>query len=342
MSHARVLYAAPFILLMAFVGVAHAGAVNSVGFCDKHPQAKQCRSSSPSTSPTATAPTTSPTTAPTNTAPTSTAPTTSPTSTAPTSSAPTSSAPTSSAPTSGAPTSTAPTSTATATPLCQDASATYVWNNWSSGGLGVYYADADWWAAGGYSYAQKTVICSYHSWYVQATADNSTGDGAVKAYPNVHRDYHDWGSGYEPTISAFHTVTSRFAHTSPGVGIYDVAYDIWLNGVASQGSTEVMIWTDNHQQVPGGSKVASQVSLSGHTWDVWSGSSNHYLAFVPSSGATMTSGNLDLLGFFKYLMTSGRLASTSTLGQVDYGVEIVSTDGLPARWDFTDFDVSTS
>jgi hypothetical protein len=185
------------------------------------------------------------------------------------------------------------------------------------------------------------VFCSYHSWYVTATADNSTGDGAVKAYPNVHRDFHDWGTGYEPAISSFSTITSRFAHTSPGVGIYDVAYDIWVNGVADRGSTEVMIWTDNHNQRPSGSKVG-QVSLSGHTWDVWSASSNHYLAFVPTGGATVTSGTVDLKGFFDYLMTNGRLPSTSTLGQVDYGVEVVSTDGKPARWDFTDFDVSAS
>jgi hypothetical protein len=335
MTRSRVLYTLTLLLLMTLVGMAAADAQHQAGSCDAHPRSKLCKSQSPSPSPTSSTPTTAPTTAPTTTAPTraptSSAPTSAPTSTT---TAPTS-APTSSAPTS-APTSTAPPATS-----CQDANAVYIWNTWNSGGLGAYYADADWWAANGYNFAQKTVICSYHSWYVQATADNSTGDGAVKAYPNVHRDYHNWSTGAEPAISSFKTITSRFAHQSPGVGIYNVAYDVWLNGVADSGSTEVMIWTDNHLQVPAGSKVA-QVSLSGQTWDVWASGSNHYLAFVPANKATLSSGTLDLLAFFKYLMSSGRLPSTSTLGQVDYGVEIVSTDAEPARWDFTDFDVSTS
>jgi hypothetical protein len=197
------------------------------------------------------------------------------------------------------------------------------------------------WNVSGYKVSETLSACSYHSWYVSATADNSSGDGAVKTYPNVHMDFHNWSTGAEPKISSYNTITSRFAHSSPGAGIYDVAYDIWLNGVASSGSTEVMIWTDNSNQVPAGSKVA-QVTLSGHTWDVWSANSNHYLAFVPVNGEKITSGTFDLKGFFSYLMGAGRLSSTSTLGQVCYGVEVVSTNGSPERWDFTDFDVSTS
>ena len=36
------------------------------------------------------------------------------------------------------------------------------------------------------------------------------------------------------------------------------------------------------------------------------------------------------------------IPSTSTLGQIDYGAEIVSTGGSPATFSFTDFSVSTS
>jgi hypothetical protein len=41
-------------------------------------------------------------------------------------------------------------------------------------------------------------------------------------------------------------------------------------------------------------------------------------------------------------MSDGRLPTNSTVGQVDYGVEVVSTDGKPARWDFTNFNVTSS
>ena len=323
----------------ANIGAPHAKAKRQSHFCTRHPNAPRCN---PAPTPASTA--TSTPTAPSS--PTSTSAPTTPSSPTSTSTPNTPSSPTStSTPTTpSTPTSTT-TPTATATPsqsgTCQDANAKYIWNNWQNGPVGAYYADADWWATNGYTFAQKTVICDYNSWYVQATADNSKGDGAVKSYPNVHRDFHDWGTGHEPAISSFNTMTSQFAHTSPGVGIYDVAYDIWLNGVADSNSTELMIWTDNHNQVPSGSKVG-QVTLSGHTWDVWSSDANHYIAFVPANGASITSGTLDLLGFYKYLISGGRLPASSTVGQVDYGVEIVSTDGKPARWDFTNFNVSSS
>lgn len=323
----------------AHPGVSHASAVRSPGYCTKHPNAARCNptpSPAASTTPTATS---SPTAAssPTATSTATSTPTASSSTTTSTSPSPTTTSSSSTATSS-------PTATSTTTPsggTCQDSNAKYVWNDWSNGPVGDYYADADWWATNGYNFAQKTVICDYNSWYVQATADNSTGDGAVKSYPNVHRDFHDWGTGYEPPVSSFNTMTSTFAHTSPGVGIYDVAYDIWLNGVADSNSTELMIWTDNHNQVPSGSKVG-QVTLSGHSWDVWSSDANHYIAFVPANGASITSGTLDLLGFYKYLISGGRLPANSTVGQVDYGVEVVSTDGKPARWDFTDFSISSS
>ena len=72
------------------------------------------------------------------------------------------------------------------------------------------------------------------NWSVTATADNSSGDGAVKTYPNVHRDYHNWNAGHERSSArSRRSIRSTFASRSPHVGIYDGAYDIWMNGVAS-------------------------------------------------------------------------------------------------------------
>jgi hypothetical protein len=69
------------------------------------------------------------------------------------------------------------------------------------------------------------------------TSGQTNHGGAVLTCPNVRKDHDD------VPISSFRTITSRYAATSPHVGIYNVAYDIWLNGVATDGSTEVMIWT---------------------------------------------------------------------------------------------------
>jgi putative cell wall-binding protein len=140
----------------------------------------------------------------------------------------------------------------------------------SNGGVtdGAYYVHNNLWNASGYPGTKGTTqVCSYHSWNHIGTASNSSGDGAVKTYPNVHKDY-DPGR----KISSFTTLKSSFAATAPGVGIYNVGYDLWLNGVPNE---EVMIWTDNRKQVPAGSRVASGVSLSGYRWDVYTSGSDY-------------------------------------------------------------------
>ena len=195
-----------------------------------------------------------------------------------------------------------------------------------------YFVYNDMWGISGYSVSQTLSACSYSNWYVTATMNNDNGDGHVKTYPNSHRD---WDS--EPAISSLQSVTSTFAETSPGTGIYEDAYDIWLNGIADSGSTEVMIWTENHGQVPSGNQVAT-VTLDGRSWAVWKDGS--YIAFV--AGSNFTSGTMNLLTFFQWIMGQGWIPGNSTLGQVDYGVELVSTNGVPATFSFSNFSVSAS
>ena len=103
-----------------------------------------------------------------------------------------------------------------------------------------------------------------------------------------------------------------------------------------------MIWTDNHQQVPAGSRVSAGVSLSGYAWDAYATRDNGYVAFVPSNGARLTSGTLDLKAMLNYLVDRGRVAPNSTVDQICYGVELVDTGGLPATWRFTEFSITDS
>jgi hypothetical protein len=197
-----------------------------------------------------------------------------------------------------------------------------------------YYVHNNLWNAAKYPGTKGTTqVCSYRSWNHVGTASNTSGNGEVKTYPNVHKDYNG------RTISSFSRLTSTYAATSPGVGIYNVGYDLWLNGVPND---EVMIWTDNHKQYPAGSRFASGVSLSGRTWDVYATSGNGYIAFVPSNGARYTSGTLDIKAMLNYLVSKGRVSSSATVDQICYGVEIVDTGGSPATWRFTDFSITDS
>jgi hypothetical protein len=188
------------------------------------------------------------------------------------------------------------------------------------------------WNASGYRVAQTVEACSYRSWNAIATADNSSGDGAVKTYPNVHKDYDS-----RPALSTFPVLTATHAADAADTGIYNIGYDLWLNGVADAGSTEVMVWTDNQNQVPSGSRVAASVVLGGHTWDLYATSGN-YRAFVATP--ELPSGTVDLRAMLNYLVARGLLAPNPTIGQVCFGVEVVSTNGTPATFNFTGFSLT--
>jgi hypothetical protein len=198
--------------------------------------------------------------------------------------------------------------------------------------LSGFYVDTDTWNAANYQVSQTMYVCDYDNWYVVANMNNDTNDGAVKTYPNVHQDF-DGG----PKISSFNTISSSFAHTAPHVGIYEFAYDIWLNGDASNGSTEVMIWTDNYNQVPSGSSQET-VTFDGQGYKVYK--SGSYIAFVETTD--VTSGTLNLLSFFNHVIAKGWIPATSTLSAVDYGVELVSTNGADANFQVNDFSLTTN
>lgn len=198
---------------------------------------------------------------------------------------------------------------------------------WNDGG---YYVHNNMWNTKDALGPQTTYACSFHDWYVVSNQTNHAG--AVKTYPNVHKDYPN------PLLSSFKAITSTFAETSPHVGIYDVAYDIWTNGVATPGCTEFMIWNENFHQVPSGDPVA-RVTFGGRTYDVYTASNDHYIAFVPT--AVFTSGTVDILEMLTWAAARGWLPPRATLGAIDLGVEIVSTDGAPATFRFTDFSITT-
>jgi hypothetical protein len=198
--------------------------------------------------------------------------------------------------------------------------------------LSGFYVDEDTWNAASYQVTQTMYVCDYNNWYAVANMNNDANDGAVKTYPNVHKDF----SG-APAISSFTTISSSFAHTAPHVGIYEFAYDIWLNGVASSGSTEVMIWTDNYNQVPSGS-VVETVTLDGQSYEVYK--SGSYIAFVETTN--VTSGTVNLLSFFNHIISKGWIPSTSTVGAIDYGVELVSTNSTDATFQLNDFSLTTN
>jgi hypothetical protein len=205
---------------------------------------------------------------------------------------------------------------------------------WSNGG---YYVHNNVWNASEAG-PETLYACSFKSWYVTSRQPGTT---SVKAYPNVHLDVNSLNGS---PISNYTTITTTFAAISPHLGIYDVAYDIWLNGVGwGGGTTEVMIWTENYKQVPLGTAVRPAMTFGSGTYDVY-----HYTSSADGgvqvvslvSTAAQTSGTVDLKAILNWIVSKGWISSNATVNQIGYGVEICSTDNQPATFSFTDFSVT--
>ena len=204
---------------------------------------------------------------------------------------------------------------------------------------GNYYVTNDTWNAAHYmGLEQALYVCNYNSWYAIASMNNETGDGAVKTSPNVQETWYP-----TPTkLSSWKSITSQFSDVPPGTGsnygIWEFMYDIWLNGLADSSSTEVMIWTYNNGQAPGGSPSGSFTD-AGHTYDVYHSSPPYqYIAFVDRSNNL--SGEVNLLDFFKYVISRGWAPSSSTLYQICNGVELVSTNNRSEKFTINNFSIS--
>ncbi|MFC9689731.1 hypothetical protein ACFTSF_14405 [Kribbella sp. NPDC056951] len=260
----------------------------------------------PTVAPTTKPPTTKPTTAPPTKPPTTKPPTTAPTSTPPTSNP--------------GQTCTKPTWTTTATGN-QGEGRTY----------GQYYVHNNMWNNHNGTYTMA--VCNYNSWYEDVT-QSRPGDNGVQAYPNVHKDYNDF-----PLAKI---QSAKFAATAPSCTgcIYNVAFDVWINDGFSN---ELMIWTQNHGQTPAGTKVGT-TTIGGQAYEVWKagGTTKPGGIFTYKSVNSQTSGTMPLQAFFKDLEARKWIPANSTTWQVDYGVEVVSTNNTKQRFTFNDFSIQES
>lgn len=199
---------------------------------------------------------------------------------------------------------------------------------WPEGG---YYIYNNMWNSANYSPCTSRLYAwSHDKWRVVTKMNNRRGDGAVKTYPNVHRNYRS------VPVGSFESITSTLSHTSPRVGIYNFAYDLWINGIAKPGCTEIMIWTENFKQVPGG-RYVQDVTFDGRTYKVYKRSGSGYIAFVAT--ADFTSGTVNLLEMIMWVVDKGWISDKSTLDQICYGVEVVSTDDAEVSFEVTAFSI---
>ena len=167
----------------------------------------------------------------------------------------------------------------------------------------------------------------------------------VASYPNVLYGCSfgncSPGSLLPKQVGALSTVTSSWDFSVGGTASdqYDVAYDIWFCPDESCGTsgfpngTELMIWLD-YKNVQGWETDLGQVTLAGHTWEVWlatmgSGANRWtYLAYLIQSPTVTSVTDLDLGAFFRDAAARGIIQNAWYLYAIQAGNEL-RTGGIP-------------
>ena len=140
----------------------------------------------------------------------------------------------------------------------------------------------------------------------------------MQTYLNVHRDYNN---------RALSTISSaRFAGSGPRCAgcIWNIAFDIWIGNDFSH---ELMIWTENWNQRPAGDMIGT-TTIGGKQYQVWRSGSGDGGILTYVSVTPQLSGTMPLAAFFADVRARGWTPTTTW--QVDYGVEVVDTNGTIA------------
>jgi ricin-type beta-trefoil lectin protein/glycosyl hydrolase family 12 len=162
---------------------------------------------------------------------------------------------------------------------------------------------------------------------------NAVG-GAPGGYPAIYKGCH-WGactsgSGLPIQVGDLTpgTVTTSWTTTQTYAGAYDVAYDIWYNQSPTTSgqpnAEEMMIWlNDNGGVEPAGSVVATDVSLGGHTYNIWEDQMSTWkdVSYVMTSGTASVS-NLDVGILAADSVSRGYMTDSDYLIDLEAGFEL--------------------
>ena len=184
--------------------------------------------------------------------------------------------------------------------------------------------------------SQQLWANSAADWGVHADHPDTSG---IKAYPHA-------GWMVDRRLSRLAKVTSRFAVAVPKAGSYNTAYDIWCEKHAY----EIMLWVNWHGKMgpiasswdaTGTPKIEmANVSVGGHTWDVYKGSNGVNAVFSFLCTSQQTSGEVDVKAVLDWIKAQGWFAQPGDvlLDEVQFGWEIAGSPG-GLNFSVTDFAV---
>jgi hypothetical protein len=203
------------------------------------------------------------------------------------------------------------------------------WDTWVNSGYTVY--NNIWGSGAG---TQTIWARTPTNWGVIANHPMTSG---VKSYPHTVK------GSVNRTVSSLSLLTSSFNVSVPGSGNYSTTYDIWANNWAY----EVMLWMNYNGAVGpiaeqydqnGAVPAFRNVSLGGHTWNIYRGSNGANAVFSFLRTSNTNSGTVDIRAIMNWLRTQNWWGDV-TVGEAQFGFEISGTNGSAA---FTDNSFSVA
>lgn len=177
------------------------------------------------------------------------------------------------------------------------------------------------------------------SWYVDANHSRTdVRPGSIKSYPDTQRNFKD------RPIDSFTQITAEYATTSPTVGEYDWAFDVWVGGIGGKSTAEVMFWVQHRYNgvlPPKNALESTTVTIDGQGFIAWrrkNGNGGDYIALVMTP--MKAAGSLDLLAVFRWLTSKGWLKGSDLVAAVEFGVEIANTAGGPQTFTLDNYTLT--
>lgn len=201
-------------------------------------------------------------------------------------------------------------------------SGSFSWNN-------------DEWGSG---YGSQTLcVNSTTSWNI---VSNQPATSGIKAYG--HEAYY-----VGKALTSVNTLSAVLSQTTPSGGSWDAAYDIW----DSANAYEIMLWTNwtgsvgpisyNYSSSGAAVPVYSNVTVGGGTWNVYEGNngSNNVISFLLTTKSNNKT--LDLKAILNWIKSQGYFGNI-TVGSVQYGVEVTSTNSTSETFTINNWSLTSN
>jgi len=176
--------------------------------------------------------------------------------------------------------------------------------------------------------AQQCINVTSTGFSITAQQGSNPTNGAPVSYPSVFYGCHytncSPGTNLPMRVSSISSATSSINYQYVSSGIYDAAYDIWLDPTPRTDGVnqmEIMIWFNRQGPIQPVGGVVGNTTIGGRSWQVWQGNNggNNVTSYVAPSA--ITSWNFSVLDFINDVRARGSITTSWYLTSIQAGFE---------------------